>query len=195
MSFDQVAEYVHKWNEKLCAFTPNDEETCVEFEIMGCDLGANIVSTIVDAINASKHERGETNRLAADILKQLRTYPQDGFDFSESGQYYYPVIVPFVYRLSAHFLIRPMIRNKMISELTSYFTNGTNIEGKPFNYDAETISKTLTQISVQIDKAVNKMFDTYFTDNELETLYNPENDWFREFIYDEMVGITDTLNK
>jgi hypothetical protein len=194
MSFDQVAEYVSIWNEKLCELTPNDEEKCAEFEIMGYDLGANIVSTIVEAINANEHERGETNRLTANILKQMQRYPQDGFDFSESGQYYYPIIVPQVYQLSAHFLIRPIIENKMISELTSHFTNGENIDGKPFNYDAETIAKTLTQVSVQIDKAVDKMFVEYFTDNELETLYNPENDWFREFIYDEMVAIIDKLD-
>lgn len=163
-----------------------------EVEIGGVD---DIVNAIDQAIRDSQPVLGEVNSLTDTILTILTTIPhQPQYDFGNHNPQYYSVIVSSIYALSADFLIKPMIKKEMISELTSQYTNAENDDGQPYNYDTKTINNLISQSNQQIDKAVNHIFDTYLKDKELDVLYNLEDDWFREFIYDETVNIIDILH-
>ena len=168
--YDQICEYIQVWGEEWT------EKIDDEFEIMGYDLGANIVSTIIEAIHNSKgHKAGETNKLTREIIRQMQTYHlQDDFDFSESGKHYYSVIVPSVYKLSAHFLIRPLIKKAMTDELNSA------IRHSAVDLNADEI---IGLNSNQIDQATDDMFNAYLLDCDLDAIYTAEQDWFREYLY------------
>jgi hypothetical protein len=117
----------------------------------------------------------------------LRTYHlQDEFDFSESGQYYYSVIVPSVYKLSAYFLIRPMIKESMTGELRNAFLRGPNPP------DASGCDQLISINTKQINHATDDMFNAYLLDCDLDSIYEPESDWFQEYLFTPEIKLNKT---
>ena len=87
------------------------------------------------------------------------------------------------------------ILNKKINQLIQAdLTLGkTDNDLPPFNENQ--INDFITNHKNKIELTIQQIIDAYTEDNELESLYNPEDDWIREFLYENVKTLDDSDNE
>lgn len=80
--------------------------------------------------------------------------------------------------------LKNTLKIRFIDELRSLMTVGREDEElEPWNQSEQ--KQFLEKYDLEIERLVNLMIKTYTDDNESEDLEDPENDWIRDFLYDD----------
>ena len=84
-----------------------------------------------------------------------------------------------------------LVLNKMKEQIKYDLTVGrTDEKLEPFTENQ--IDDFICKMREKLEKIVNKMLEDFQEEDELETLYNAEKDWFCEYLYDVELSGLDT---
>jgi len=87
-----------------------------------------------------------------------------------------------------HNKIKKSLRRKFLTEIRCRLTVYMEDNGEEAFTD-EKIKKYVEENNAEIDALVDRMFNDYAQDDEINELINPESDWIREYLYSEEFGL------